>query len=67
LHVSPSVLTWNLYAGVFGLQGTDMPHLAIYPLQSAQTINSSSDPRTGGLLIDDGVHYATGNSQSQLG
>jgi hypothetical protein len=23
LHVSPSVLTWNLYAGVPGLQGTD--------------------------------------------
>jgi hypothetical protein len=23
LHVSPFVLTWNLYAGVPGLQGTD--------------------------------------------
>jgi hypothetical protein len=29
LHVSPSVLTWNLYAGVTDLQGTDKKRCSI--------------------------------------
>jgi hypothetical protein len=29
LHVSPFVLTWNLYMGVPGLQGTDTSNIIV--------------------------------------
>jgi hypothetical protein len=56
LHVSPFVLTWNLYAGVPGLQGTDNLIYAQYVIYigSEEEKTLDHDVWTGGKTPEGG-------------